>query len=92
VTYDGGHLIPHGTGGALDINLFLQLAKVNRGPFRPLERLAVKQPGSFYLVRLLYESANSGQVPDDIEQAWFPIAKTETAQWRRFDNRGARKA
>jgi hypothetical protein len=84
--YNRGHLIPHTAGSGLDINLFLQLAKVNRGPFRSLERRAIKCPGCFYLVRLIYDSKNDGQLPDEIEQALFPVGASTPAEWRRFDN------
>jgi hypothetical protein len=53
---DKGHLIAHRLGGGLDINLIHQLATVNRGEFRTLEKEAAKNPGAFYFVRLLYST------------------------------------
>jgi hypothetical protein len=46
--YHRGHAIPHSMGGPMDINLVPQLAHVNVGPFRTLERKAVALPGSLY--------------------------------------------
>lgn len=63
---DRGHAIPNSAGGRLDINLFPQRSKLNRGAFRRLEKLAVRHPGSFYFVRFRY--GDEGQRPNEIEQ------------------------
>ena len=52
--YHRGHAIPHSMGGPMDINLVPQLARVNVGPFRKLERKAVAQPGSLYFTCWIY--------------------------------------
>ena len=52
--YHRGHAIPHSMGGPMDINLVPQLARVNVGPFRKLERKAVALPGSLYFTCWLY--------------------------------------
>ena len=57
---DRGHFIAHGAGGGLDLNLFPQLALLNRGwsrqgrLWRQLERYAARNPGTPLLVRPIY--------------------------------------
>ena len=67
-TYHRGHMIPHGGHGGTDINLFIQRASVNVGPFRRLEHMAVVHSGSFYFVHLLYDVDNMLQRPNFVEQ------------------------
>ena len=64
--YHRGHAIPHTLGGPTDINLVAQLAKINIGPFRPLEKKAVATPGSLYYTYWLYQT--TGQTPTGVEQ------------------------
>jgi hypothetical protein len=57
---DRGHLIAHGAGGGLDINLVPQVASLNRGRspqgkrWRALERYAAERPGTPLFVRPVY--------------------------------------
>ncbi|MBC8750258.1 MULTISPECIES: hypothetical protein [Paraburkholderia] len=65
--YHRGHAIPHTLGGSTDINLVPQLGKINSGPFRALERLAVSHAGALYFTYWLYGPGDS-QVPVGVEQ------------------------
>ncbi len=65
--YHRGHAIAHTLGGPTDINLVPQLGSVNIGPFRHLEREAVKTPGSFYFTYWKYRPA-SVQMPVGVDQ------------------------
>jgi hypothetical protein len=57
---DRGHFVAHGAGGGLDLNLFPQLALLNRGwsrqgrLWRQLERYATRHPGTPLFVRPVY--------------------------------------
>jgi hypothetical protein len=57
---DRGHLVAHGAGGGLDLNLLPQAATLNRGHsadgkrWREIERLAAAEPGTPLFVRPLY--------------------------------------
>lgn len=57
---DRGHFVAHGAGGGLDLNLFPQLATLNRGwsrqgrLWRQMERYAAKHPGTPLFVRPIY--------------------------------------
>lgn len=72
--YHRGHAIPHTLGGPTDINLVPQLARINIGPFRPLEKEAVATPGSFYFTYWTYVGAaptpsrHPGQTPTGVDQ------------------------
>jgi hypothetical protein len=56
---DRGHFFAHTMGGGMDINLFPQLASVNRGRlWRKLEREAAENPGTFCFIRPLYAGAS----------------------------------
>lgn len=53
--YDRGHFFAHTMGGGLDINLFPQAARVNRGGlWRRMEAFCVQTPGTFSFVRPCY--------------------------------------
>jgi hypothetical protein len=65
--YHRGHAIPHTLGGPTDINLVPQLGKVNVGPFRPLEKMAVATPGAFYFTYWQYRD-KSAQTPCGVDQ------------------------
>ena len=65
--YHRGHAIPHTLGGPTDINLVPQLASVNVGPFRILERRAVATQGSLYFTYWMY-TPKSGQKPVAVDQ------------------------
>jgi hypothetical protein len=65
--YHRGHAIAHTLGGHTDINLVPQLGKINSGPFRALEKMAVCHPGSLYFTYWRYSRGKS-QVPVAVEQ------------------------
>lgn len=65
--YHRGHAIPHTLGGTTDLNLVPQLAAVNVGVFRELERLAVATPGALYFTYWSY-GRNAGQKPSAVQQ------------------------
>lgn len=58
---DRGHLIAHGSGGGVDINLVHQDARLNRGwspggkRYREMERHTAAHPGTFFFSRLIYD-------------------------------------
>ena len=64
--YHRGHCIPHSLGGPTDINLVPQLGKVNIGPFRVLEKMAVATPGAVYFTYWRY--TDDAQMPACVEQ------------------------
>jgi hypothetical protein len=72
--YHRGHAIPHTLGGPTDINLVPQLGRINIGPFRPLEKMAVATPGSFYFTYWTYlgspptRTSSPGQTPTGVDQ------------------------
>jgi len=68
--YHRGHAIAHALGGGTDINLVPQLASVNVGSFRELEREAVKAPGALYFTCCIYDDPHS-QKPAAVEQGLF---------------------
>jgi hypothetical protein len=60
--YDRGHFFAHTMGGGLDINLFPQIATVNRkGPWRKMERYCARHAGTFCFVHPIY-----------CDQSWRP--------------------
>ncbi len=58
--YDRGHYLAHAAGGGLDVNLFPQLADVNRGwsergkVYRSMERTCLSRPGTYSFARPIY--------------------------------------
>lgn len=53
---DRGHFFAHTMGGGTDINLFPQVASVNRGgEWRRMEEYAADNPGTFCFIRPVYE-------------------------------------
>ena len=62
---DRGHLMAHGSGGGVDINLVHQDARLNRGwspqgkRYREMERYTAAHPGTFFFSRLIYEDATA---------------------------------
>lgn len=85
---DRGHLVAHGSGGGLDINVFHQDAYLNRGwspagkRYREMERYCAGHPGTFFFARLLY--ADSTARPTEIE---LGIRKADGTLWLEvFDN------
>ncbi|MCE9636452.1 MAG: DNA/RNA non-specific endonuclease [Planctomycetes bacterium] len=57
---DRGHMIAHGSGGGLDINLVPQLRSLNQGRsdegsrYRAMERYCADHPGTYCFSRLIY--------------------------------------
>lgn len=73
--YHRGHAIPHTLGGGTDINLVPQLARINIGRFRPLEKLAVATPEAFYFTYWRYPAQNTGQVPSGVDQGLLVVGQ-----------------
>jgi hypothetical protein len=73
-TDDRGHFFAHTMGGGLDINLFPQSSRVNRGGlWRRMENYCAKNPGTFCFVRPIY--ADMSWRPAQIE---YGIIKAES--------------
>jgi hypothetical protein len=69
---DRGHFFAHTMGGGTDINLFPQLASVNRGgEWRRMEQYAADNPGTFCFVRPIYEGTS--WTPSSIEYGIFML-------------------
>ena len=67
--YHRGHAIPHRLGGPTDINLVPQLARINVGSFRALEKKTIAIPGSLYFTYWTYLGAGPGhQTPTGVDQ------------------------
>ena len=66
--YHRGHAIPHTLGGLTDINLVPQLGRINVGPFRELEKLAVATPGALYFTYWKYGRSTDSQKPEGVDQ------------------------
>ena len=68
--YDRGHFFAHTMGGGLDINLFPQIANVNRGGnWRKMEVECAGNPGTFCFIRPIY--SNSSWKPTRLEYGIF---------------------
>lgn len=87
---DRGHLLAHTAGGGLDINLFPQARRLNRGwskegkLFREMERYVADHPGTFFYHRLLY--TKDGWIPDELE---YGVLRDDRDWWiERFKNAG----
>ena len=81
--YHRGHAIPHTLGGPTDINLVPQLGSVNVGPFRALEREAVRTPGALYFTYWEY-ARSADQKPIGVEQGL--LVPGRSPQIRRHGN------
>lgn len=69
---DRGHFFAHTMGGGMDINLFPQLASVNRGGlWREMERYATEHPGTFCCIRPVY--GMPGWRPTELDYALFML-------------------
>jgi DNA/RNA non-specific endonuclease len=67
---DRGHFFAHTMGGGMDINLFPQLASVNRGGlWRKLETEAAENPGTFCFIRPIY--SGTSWRPVEVEYGLF---------------------
>jgi hypothetical protein len=80
--YHRGHAIPHKLGGSLDINLVPQLGRINIGPFRKLERRAVKTPGAFYFT--FWKYSGQSQTPVGVDQGL--LVPGQTPEIATFEN------
>jgi hypothetical protein len=87
---DRGHFLAHAAGGGVDINLFHQELRLNRGRssqgkvYRRMERYCAEHPGTFCFSRPVY--TDEGARPAEIE---FGVLREEGTLWVEvFDNRG----
>ena len=85
---DRGHFIAHAAGGELDINLFPQARRLNRGwsprgkVYRQMERWAAEHPGTFVFHQPVY--ADEGWIPRELV---YGVLKEREGWWvERFDN------
>ncbi len=77
---DRGHFFAHTMGGGLDINLFPQAIRVNRGGlWRQMENYCSRNPGTFCFIRPLY--TDRSWRPTSLE---YGIFKTETGRAPEF--------
>lgn len=77
---DRGHFFAHTMGGGTDINLFPQLASVNRGgEWRRMERYAANNPGSFCFIRPLY--AGTSWTPSHLEYGIYQMPPAAFGFW-----------
>jgi len=87
---DRGHFLAHAAGGGVDINLFHQDLRLNRGRslqgrlYRRMERYCAAHPGTFCFSRPLY--TDEGARPAEIE---FGVLRSDGTLWVEvFDNQG----
>ncbi len=79
---DKGHFIAHSIGGGLDVNVFLQDRKLNRGQseagrlYREMEKYCLLNPGTFCFSRPVY--ADTTGVPRWLE---FGLIKQDGKPW-----------
>src|ERR1019366_2360400 len=79
---DKGHYMAHCIGGGLDVNVFSQERRLNRGwspqgkIYRQMETYCYEQPGTFCFSRPVY--ADSSSVPRWLE---FGLLKTDLSLW-----------
>jgi len=79
---DKGHFMAHCIGGGLDVNLFPQERRLNRGwspqgkTYRQMETYCYEQPGTFCFSRPIYVDGSS--VPRWLE---FGLLKTDLTFW-----------
>ncbi len=79
---DKGHFIAHSIGGGLDVNVFLQDRKLNRGQseagrlYREMEKYCLMNPGTFCFSRPIY--ADTTGVPRWLE---FGLIKQNGRLW-----------
>lgn len=83
---DRGHFFAHTMGGGMDINLFPQMASVNRGGlWRRMERYAAANPGTFCCIRPIYGAP--GWRPIELDYAVFRLPPEPFGLWQaRFPN------
>jgi len=85
---DDGHFMAHCIGGGLDVNVFSQERRLNRGwspqgkIYRQMENYCYQQPGTFCFSRPIY--ADGSSVPRWLE---FGLLKADHTVWvELFDN------
>jgi hypothetical protein len=85
---DKGHYMAHCIGGGLDVNVFSQERRLNRGwspqgkVYRQMETYCYEQPGTFCFSRPVY--ADGSSVPRWLE---FGLLKADQTLWVEvFDN------
>jgi hypothetical protein len=85
---DKGHFMAHSIGGGLDVNVFSQDRRLNRGwssqgkIYRQMETYCYEQPGTFCFSRPIY--ADGSNIPRWLE---FGLLKTDQTLWVEvFDN------
>lgn len=85
---DDGHFMAHCIGGGLDVNVFSQERRLNRGwspqgkIYRHMENYCYQQPGTFCFSRPIY--ADGSSVPRWLE---FGLLKNDETLWVEvFDN------
>ena len=72
---DRGHFFAHTMGGGTDINLFPQVASVNRGgEWRRMERFAAENPGTFCFIHPIYKGLS--WTPSQLEYGIFMLPPT----------------
>ncbi len=91
VEYDRGHFLGHAAGGELDINLFPQRRRLNRGcseegkRFTRMERHAATHVGTFVYHRAIY--SDDTWIPDRLE---YGLLVDDNVWWvETFSNRNA---
>ena len=84
---DRGHFVAHAAGGGLDLNLFPQAARLNRGRtedgklWRRMETHAARHPRTPLYVRPIYETP--GWTPTALE---YGLLVDGRLWWNRFAN------
>jgi hypothetical protein len=77
---DRGHFFAHTMGGGLDINLFPQSVRVNRGGlWRQMENYCARNPGTFCFIRPLY--ADTTWRPAQLEYGIIKVAEGKEAEF-----------
>ncbi len=77
---DRGHFFAHTMGGGTDINLFPQLASVNRGgEWRRMERYAAEHPGTFCFIRPIY--SGTSWTPSQLEYGIWTLPPGAFGLW-----------
>lgn len=88
--FDKGHVLAHGMGGGLDVNLFPQCPELNRGiseagkVYRRMEKFAADHPGAFVFSRLIY--SDNSWVPSSLEYGVLMPHGELWVEW--FENKG----
>ena len=84
---DRGHFFAHTMGGGTDINLFPQLARVNRGgDWRILEQYAADHPGTYCFIHPIYRGQS--WIPSRLEYGIFKMPPQDVFKFdgRVFEN------